>query len=76
LATGRSKPVGRGAGAFGAHTFIAVDADSDRARDVLAAATRRDRDSERGRAVHAWLAGRSPASRRAAIDALYAPDEE
>lgn len=73
--TGRSKPVRRGPGAFASETYVAVDADSERARDVLGAAARRDRDAEATQAVHAWLADRSPASRQAAIRALRALDE-
>jgi hypothetical protein len=73
--TGRSKPVRRGAGAFASETYVAVDAESERARDVVGASTRRDRDDDARRAVQAWLADRSPANRRAAIDALEALDE-
>jgi hypothetical protein len=69
---GRSNTVRRGAGAFASETYVAVDADSDRARQVLGAAVRQDRDAEASRAVHAWLADRSPANRRAAIAALTA----
>ncbi len=73
--TGRSKPVRRGAGAFASDTYVAVDADSDRARRVLGAATRRDRDADAARAVHTWLADRSGANLRAAIDALTALED-
>jgi hypothetical protein len=74
--TGRSKPVRHGSGAFASVTYVAVDADSDRAHDVLGAAVRRDRDTEAARAVHAWLADRSPTNRQAAIDALRALEEQ
>jgi hypothetical protein len=73
--TGRSKPVRHGAGAFASETFVAVDADSDRAHDVLGTTARRDRDTEASRAVHAWLADRSAENRHAAINALQAIDE-
>ena len=73
--TGRSHTVRRGAGAFASETYVAVDADSDRAGQVLGAAVQQDRDAEASRAVHAWLAERSPANRRAAIDALTALEE-
>jgi hypothetical protein len=73
--TGRSKPIRHGAGAFGSQTYVAVDADSERARQVLDTAARRDRDTEATRAVHAWLAERSPANRQAAIEALRALDD-
>ena len=73
--TGRSHPVRHGPGAFATETFVAVDADSDRACNVLGAATRRDRDAEASRAVHAWLASRSRDNRRAAIAALQALDD-
>jgi hypothetical protein len=73
--TGRSKPVRRGAGAFASDTYVAVDADSDRARRVLGAATRRDRDADAARAVHTWLADRSGPNLRAAIDALTALED-
>jgi hypothetical protein len=73
--TGRSKPVRRGVGAFASETYVAVDAASDRARDVLGSAARRDRDAEATRAVHAWLARRNPENRRAAIEALTALDD-
>ena len=63
--TGRSKPVRHGAAAFGTETYVAVDADSDRAHQVLDTAARRDRDTDAIRAVHAWLAERSTANRRA-----------
>jgi hypothetical protein len=53
--SGRSKPVRHGAGAFGSETYVAVDADSERAHQVLDTAARRDRDAEATRAVHAWL---------------------
>jgi hypothetical protein len=33
--TGRSKPVRRGSGALASETYVAVDVDSERARDVL-----------------------------------------
>jgi hypothetical protein len=41
--TGRSKPSRHGAGAFGIETYVAVDADSGRARQVLHTTARRDR---------------------------------
>lgn len=50
------------------------DADAREAA-VLAAAQRRDLDTEATRAVYAWLAERSEGMRRAAIDALRALDE-
>lgn len=74
--TGRSKPVKHGSGAFASQTYVAVDLDSDRARDVVGAAVRGDRDAEASRAVHAWLADKSPANRRAAVDALQALEEQ
>jgi hypothetical protein len=54
---------------------VAVDADSERAHQVLDTAARRDRDTEATRAVHAWLAERSPANRQAAMEALHALDD-
>jgi hypothetical protein len=72
--TGRSKPVRRGSGAFASETYVAVDADSERARDVLGAAVRRDREAEAARAVQAWLGDRSSANRHTAIEALRALD--
>ena len=73
--TGRSRPVRRGPGAFASDTYVAVDADSERAREVLGAALRRNRDAEATRAVHAWLADRSVENRRAAVRALTALDD-
>lgn len=72
--TGRSRTVRRGPGAFATLTYVAVDAGSDRARDVLGAAEQRERDAEASRAVHAWLADRSAENRRAVIDAMRALD--
>lgn len=74
--TGRSKPVRHGAGAFASTTYVAVDAGSKRARDVVGSKERRDRDVEASRAVHAWLADRSRANRQAAIEALQALDDQ
>jgi hypothetical protein len=73
--TGRSKPIRRGPGAFGTDTYVAVDAGSERAREVLGAAELRDRTADATRAVNAWLADRSLANRRAAIEALQALDD-
>lgn len=73
--TGRSKPVRR-AGAFGSVTYVAVAADSDRARAVLGAAEQHDREAEATRAVYAWLADRSGENRRAVIEAMLALDED
>ena len=73
--TGRSKPVRLRTGAFGSVTYVAVDADSGRARDVLGTAEQRARDTAANRAVHAWLADRSRENRRAVIDAMQALDE-
>jgi hypothetical protein len=73
--TGRSKPIRHGAGAlFGSQTYVAVDADSERAHQVLDTAARRDRDTEATRAVHAWLAERSGRKPATAIEALHALD--
>jgi hypothetical protein len=74
--TGRSKPVKRGSGAFGSETYVAVDVDSERARDIAGTAARRGRDAEATRAVHSWLAERSAHNRQAAIDALQALNDE
>jgi hypothetical protein len=74
--TGRSKPVRRGAGAFASDTYVAVAADSERARAVVGATERRDRDVEANRAVHAWLADRSRENRLALIEAMRALDED
>ncbi|MFC5061969.1 hypothetical protein [Actinomycetospora atypica] len=68
--TARSKPVRRTPGAFGTDTYVAVDADSDRAREVLGDALRNDREAEADAAVRAWLAERSDQARRLAIAAL------
>ena len=73
--TGRSKPVRRGSGAFGADTYVAVDADSERAREVLGAAELQDRTANATRAVQAWLADGSASNRRAAIEALQALED-
>ena len=73
--TGRSKPVRRTPGAFGTDTYVAVDADSDRARAVLGDALRSDRAADADAAVRAWLAERSEQARRRAIEALEALDE-
>ncbi len=74
--TGRSKPVRRGTGAFGSVTYMAIAADSQRARGVVGATEQRDREAKASRAVNAWLADRTPANRRAIIDAMRALDED
>lgn len=73
--TGRSKPVKRDPKAFAADTYVAVDADSERAREVLGGAELAGRTGDATRAVNAWLADRSQANRRAAIEALQALDD-
>lgn len=74
--TGRSKPVRRTPGAFGSDTYVAVDASSDRGREVLGAAVRSDREADADAAVRAWLIDRSDEARHRAIDALNALDED
>jgi hypothetical protein len=73
--TGRSKPVRRSPGAFGTDMYVAVEADSERARQVLGAADRSERTEEATRAVNTWLADRSESNRRAAIEALQGLDD-
>lgn len=73
--TGRSKPVRRTPGAFGTDTYVAVDADGDRAREVLGNALRSDREADADAAVRAWLVERSDETRRRAITALEAIDK-
>ena len=72
--TGRSKPVRRGPGAFGTDTYVAVDAASDRAREVLGATARRQHETRSVEAVRVWLTERSEPTRRDAIAALAALD--
>ena len=73
--TGRSRPVRRTPGAFGTDTYVAVDAASDRAREVLGNALRSDQEADADAAVRAWLVERSDQTRRRAIAALEAIDE-
>lgn len=69
---GRSKPVRRSAGAFGTETYVAVDADSDRAREVLGLEAHRQLEDEAVQEVRTWLTDRSADARRAALNALTA----
>ena len=72
--TGRSKPVRRGPGAFGTDTYVAVDADGDRGREVLGSAARSELVAEAETAVRAWLAAHTEENRQAALDALQEID--
>jgi hypothetical protein len=73
--TGRSKPIKRDPKAYAADTFVAVDAASERAQQVLGHAELQDRTAAATRAVTAWLADHSAENRRAAVEALKALDD-
>jgi hypothetical protein len=72
--TGRSKPVPRGPGAFAFKTYVAVDLDSERAHEVLGAATvgivkrRRPEPCRRGWETGAPRTGNPPFETLRALD--------